>query len=150
MRTLATERKTIQENYEKGDAVLEMAVVLPLMLLIVAFILLIGPYPRVIIATDQASYDCAMSAAQSLSFSQGYSQGVTTAMNSFEAFDLPSDNATIQVFGNWGRGGQVGCTISYEMPLGLFPMAQVVNVPSTISHTTVLPVQYYKSDWRGE
>jgi hypothetical protein len=131
-----------EKRLEQGDAILELAAILPLMMLIIAFVLLIGPYPRVIIATNQASYDCAMAAAQSLDMSQGYTQGVLVA-----AFSLDYSNVSVRVFGDWNRGGQVGCTISYEMPLEAFPMIRVVNVPSSIEHTTVLPVQYYKSEW---
>ena len=135
------------KRLEQGDAILELAAILPLMMLIIAFVLLIGPYPRVIIATNQASYDCAMAAAQSLDMSQGYTQGVLVAAQSFDAFSLDYSNVSVRVFGDWNRGGQVGCTISYEMPLEAFPMIRVVNVPSSIEHTTVLPVQYYKSEW---
>ena len=135
------------KRLEQGDAILELAAILPLMLLIIAFVLLIGPYPRVIIATNQASYDCAMAAAQSLDMSQGYIQGVLVAAQSFDAFGLDYSNVSVQVFGDWNRGGQVGCTIAYEMPLGAFPMVRVVNVPSSIEHSTILPVQYYKSEW---
>jgi hypothetical protein len=136
-----------EKTLEQGDAILELAAILPLMLLIIAFVLLIGPYPRVIIATNQASYDCAMAGAQSLDMAQGYTQGVLVAAQSFDAFGLDYSNVSVQVFGDWNRGGQVGCTIAYKMPLDTFPMTQVVNVPDSIEHTTVLPVQYYKSEW---
>ncbi|MDY6868994.1 MAG: hypothetical protein SVT56_14020, partial [Chloroflexota bacterium] len=78
----------VEKTLEQGDAILELAAILPLMLLIIAFVLLIGPYPRVIIATNQASYDCAMAAAQSLDMAQGYTQGVLVAAQSFDAFGL--------------------------------------------------------------
>jgi hypothetical protein len=142
--------RRVLKKFEQGDSVLELAAVLPMMLLIVAFILLIAPYPRVIIATNQASYDCAMSAAQSLDLAQGYTQGVVVASQSFDAFDLDWENASIQVFGDWSRGGQVGCTVAYRMPLGAFPLVQVANVPDTVEHTTVVPAQYYKSEWTGD
>jgi len=136
-----------REDLEKGDAVLEMAAVVPAMLLIVAFILLIGPYIRVQIATDQAAYDCAMAAAQSLDAGQGQMQGAATAQSSFQTFDLRTASMSVRVFGSWERDGQVGCSVSYSMPLGAFPFVRVANVPGVVTNTTVLPVQFFKSEW---
>lgn len=132
---------------ERGDALLEMALVVPVMLLIVAFILLVGPYIRVSIAADQASYDCAMAAAQSLNASQGYTQGYVTALKSFDSFDLGSSAVEVAISGSWERGGQVICTVSYTMPLGAFPMLQVLAIPESVSDMTILPVQLFKSEW---
>lgn len=115
--------------------------------IILAFILLIGPYPRIKIATQQAAYDCAMSAAQSLDAVQGYTQGVITAQKSFARFGLPMDNLEFAVVGSWERGDYVQCTVSYNVPLGNFPMAVVTNMPGVVTGKAVLPVQYYKSTW---
>ena len=140
----------MKRKIEQGGSLLELAMILPIALLILMFILLVGPFMRIVIATDQASYDCAIAAAQSLNATQGYAQGVTTAQNSFNTFGLPEKHLDIQVWGSWERGGQVGCSVAYDVPSSMLPLSRVANVSDQIVNTTVVPAQYYKSEWTGD
>lgn len=97
---------------------------------------------------QQAANDCAMSAAQTISAAQGFTQGVTAAKASFNTFNL-SGNADISMRGSWERGGRVTCSVTYTVPFGNFPMKVAIQLPDQVSHEVTLPVQYYKSDWVG-
>ena len=133
---------------ERGSAVLEMAVILPLATILLSAILTLGPYVHIGIAVRQAAYDCAVSAAQSLDPAQGHNQGLAAARESFSAFRLSHANASFSLSGSWERGGSVACSVSYSVPTSAFPMERVVNMPEAISATVQLPVQAFKSEWR--
>jgi Flp pilus assembly protein TadG len=133
---------------ERGSAVLEMAVILPLATILLSAILTLGPYVHIGIAVRQAAYDCAVSAAQSLDPAQGHNQGLAAAQESFSAFRLSHANASFSLSGSWERGGSVACAVSYSVPTSAFPMERVVNMPEAISATVQLPVQAFKSEWR--
>jgi hypothetical protein len=107
-----------------------------------------GPFIHMKIAVQQSAYDCALSAAQSLDRKQGYMQGVVAAQESFAAFGLPYENLGINILGNWERGGQVVCSVSFNIPKANFPMAIIVPLPDAITASTVLPAQQWKSLWR--
>jgi hypothetical protein len=94
---------------ERGSAVLEMAVILPLATILLSAILTLGPYVHIGIAVRQAAYDCAVSAAQSLDPAQGHNQGLAAARESFSAFRLSYANASFSLSGSWERGGSVAC-----------------------------------------
>lgn len=140
--------KAISKTYEKGSAVLEMAVILPLAAILLSAVLMMGPYVHIGIAARQAAYDCAVSAAQSLDETQGYFQGLAAAQASFAAFRLNPGGAGYSLSGVWERGGAVACTVSYRVPVGAFPLKVVVNLPETVSARVRLPVQAFKSEWR--
>jgi Flp pilus assembly protein TadG len=140
--------KIILPKRERGSAVLEMAVILPLAAILLSGILTLGPYVHIGIAVRQAAYDCAVSAAQSLDPAQGYYQGLEAAQESFSAFRLNHANASFSLYGSWERSGSVACSVSYSVPTSDFPMKRVVNMPETISASVQLPVQTFKSEWR--
>jgi len=131
-----------------GQAVLEMAVVIPLLALLLAAAIAFGPMIYVRLAVQQAAYDCALSAAQSLDGSRGSSQGMQSARQSFTMFNLQPGRADIRVYGDWERGGTVSCDVSYHIAAGAFPFHGLVPVPDTISHSLELPVQANKSRWK--
>jgi len=127
---------------------MEMAVILPLLAILASAIITAGPYVRIAIATQQAAYDCAISAAQSLNAEQGYMQGAVAVRQSFETFGLNIGNSTTRVFGNWNRGSNVMCEVSYHVPLGNLPLTQILAMPSTVKYSVTLPAQYFKSKWK--
>jgi hypothetical protein len=133
---------------EPGQAILEMAVVLPFLALILAAAFAFGPLAYIHIATQQATYDCALAAAQSLNAAQGHFQGDFTARQSLAAFNLDPGRAAIRVAGDWRRGGIVRCETVYQVPTGAFPFHGLVSLPSSIDYTVSLPPQALKSEWR--
>lgn len=149
-RTKPSERKSCvikRSKFERGSSFLEFATILPIVAIISTSIIIIGGLIHMRIATYQAAYDCAFSAAQSLDNAQGYIQGVFAAQESFSSFGLPYGNADISVRGEWGRGGQIVCTIVYHIPVDAIPFGSVGPVPESFESNVTLPTQQYKSIW---
>lgn len=133
---------------QKGQAVLEMVVVIPFLALLVAAALAFGPLIYIRLATQQAAYDCAIAASQSLDAARGIQQGLFAANESFGAFNLNNDRARVQVYGSWERSGIITCSISYSVPTGAFPFHGLITLPSQINHVVSVPPQSIKSQWR--
>jgi hypothetical protein len=107
---------------ERGSAVLEMAALLPLAAILLATVIGLGPYAHIGIAVQQAAYDCAVAAAQSLDSSQGYLEGSLAARESFSSFRLDPGQAEYALSGSWARGGEIACTVGYRIPSGAMPL----------------------------
>lgn len=133
---------------ESGQAVLEMVVVLPFLALLVAAALAFGPLIYMRLATQQAAYDCAVAAAQSLDAARGIQQGIFAATESFGAFNLNTGRANVQVYGSWQRSGMITCSVSYSVPTGAFPFHGLISIPSHIDHDVSIPPQSIKSLWQ--
>jgi Flp pilus assembly protein TadG len=138
----------ITPHYQKGQAVLEMIVVIPFLALLVAAALAFGPLIYMRLAIQQAAYDCAVAAAQSLDAARGMQQGLFAANESFGTFNLNSDRANVQVYGSWDRSGVITCSITYSVPTGAFPFHGLISLPSNINHIVSVPPQTIKSQWR--
>ena len=133
---------------EKGQSILELAIVLPILALLLGAVIALGPLVYMHIATQQASYDCAIAAAQSLDAAQGYAQGLYAAQASFGAFNLTPARADISVRGDWERNGMIVCEIAYRVPTGAFPFHAVISLPSEVRYSVSLPPHAFKSEWR--
>ncbi len=133
---------------EEGQAILELAIVLPILALILGGVIALGPLIYMHIATQQAAYDCAISAAQSLDAVQGYTQGVFAAEASFGAFNLNPGRAGISVRGDWERDGMVACEIIYDVPTEAFPFHAVLSPPAAVQYSVAVPPHAFKSVWR--
>jgi Flp pilus assembly protein TadG len=125
-----------------------LAIVLPIMALLLGAVVALGPLVYMHIATQQASYDCALAAAQSLDAAQGYMQGLHAAQSSFGAFNLKPARADISVRGDWERNGMVICEIVYSVPTEAFPFHAVMSPPSTVRYLVSVPPHAFKSAWR--
>ena len=133
---------------ERGQSILELAIVLPILALLLGAVIALGPLVYMHIATQQASYDCAVAAAQSLDAAQGYAQGLYAAQASFGAFNLTPARADISVRGDWERNGMIVCEIAYRVPTGAFPFHAVISPPSEVRYSVSLPPHAFKSEWR--
>jgi Flp pilus assembly protein TadG len=133
---------------ERGQSILELAIVLPILALLLGAVIALGPLVYMNIATQQASYDCAIAAAQSLDAAQGYAQGLYAAQASFGAFNLTPARADISVRGDWERNGMVVCEIAYRVPTGAFPFHAVLSPPSEVRYSVSVPLHAFKSEWR--
>lgn len=135
-------------RHEEGQAILEMAIVIPLLALLLATVVAFGPLIHMKLATQQAAYDCALAAAQSLDAQQGAFQGRQAAEQSFAAFNLKRGGMAVQVQGDWSRVGNISCSVVYQIPTGAYPFHGIVSLPSSVSHFVTLPPQTLKSEWR--
>jgi Flp pilus assembly protein TadG len=133
---------------QRGQSIIELAVALPILAVIAAAAIGLGPLVMMHIAVQQASYDCALAAAQSLDDSQGYQQGLAAAEASFRNFNVTPARASIYVNGNWERGGDVVCAVRYQVPVDAFPFQRLIALPDALQYSVYLPTQALKSEWR--
>ena len=121
---------------------------LPILAVILGAVVALGPLVYMHLATQQAAYDCAISAAQSLDAEQGYAQGLYAAQASFGAFNLNPARADISVRGSWERNGMVVCEIAFRVPTEAFPFHAVLDPPSLVRYTVAVPPHAFKSVWK--
>jgi len=106
-----------------GQAYIELIMVLPIVLILLAGVLFFGRVLYLKIALDMASYDGARAAVEALEEGAGISQGVIAAQNTLAGFHVNWAAAQIEVVpvGPWQRGAQVYCRIGFNLDVSDVP-----------------------------
>ena len=137
---------------EAGQAYIELVMVLPLFLIVIAALIFFGRLLYVKIALDMASYDACRAAVEALRPGDGVAQGMTAAQETLAGFHLNPGGASIAIVpaGAWDRGMPVRCMASYDLFVGDIPsvsaFASGTRLP--IQSTTWSRVELWRSDWR--
>ena len=139
-----------KKTKERGSALMEMTVIIPLCGIILSGILTFGAFIHISFATRQSAFDCAMMAAQSLSTKQGQIQGVESGKMAFNSFGMGSGGSNVALTGKWDRNGAVECAVTYAIPVGNMPVKVIAPIPSSYTYTVILPVQVWKSEWERD
>src|SRR5512146_2825406 len=102
---------------DNGQALVELALVLPLFLLLIGGALWFGPQAYAKLASDAISYDCATAASQSLDAALGMKQGRVAAYETGSGFRIPRANVDITVIppARWDRGQPVACVVGVKV-----------------------------------
>ena len=136
---------------ESGQAYVELVMVLPLFLIVIAALIFFGRVLYVKIALDMASYDACRAAVEALQASDGIAQGITAGRQTLAGFYLNASAASIAVSpaGGWARGTPVQCTVAYDLLVGDIPgaasFASGRGIPT--QSTTWSRVELWRSDW---
>ena len=138
--------KRIHQRSERGQAAIEMAIVLPFLAIVLIGVLMLGPWLIAQMAITIAANDCATAASQTLSAEQGRFQGISAANSTLAAYRL-RNTADIVIAGTWERGSPVICTIGYTVA-GVDGLARVISLDPRIVYSVALPAQAFKSVWR--
>ena len=139
-------------SLDSGQAYIELVMVLPLFLIVIAGLIFFGRVLYVKIALDMASYDACRAAVEALRPSDGISQGIVAGQQTLAGFDLNAAGATVSISpaGEWTRGTPIQCIARYDLFVGDIPgVASIANgsgVP--IQSTTWSRVELWRSDWR--
>ncbi len=133
---------------ESGQAAVEMALTIMLLIIFFGGVMTIGPIVYTHLAILTVSNDCATAAAQTLDAEQGHYQGVAAAQESLAGFRLRQGAASVNVAGTWERGTPVTCTVGYDVDLSGIPAASVFTASPHVEYAVVLPAQDFKSAWR--
>jgi hypothetical protein len=121
-----TKRLTCCERrLERGQASVELVMVLPLVVVMIVGLLVLGRLLYVHLAILTAANDCATSAAQATHFDQMMSQGFGARQNSLATFQVSQSVTTGGIYS------------------AIFAGQRFFSVEYTIH----LPWQPYKSDW---
>ncbi len=139
-------------NGEKGQAYIELVMVLPLFLIVIAALIFFGRVLYVKIALDMASYDACRAAVEALRRGDGVSQGSIAGRETLKGFFLnpAAANITVSSAGGWARGTPVQCVATYDLFVGDIPslssFASGSGVP--LQSSTWSRVELWRSDWR--
>ncbi len=137
---------------ERGQAYVELVMVLPLFLIILTALIFFGRVLYVKIALDMVSYDACRAAVEALRPGDGIAQGMTAGRQTLAGFYLNPEAAHLAVApaGGWARGTPVQCRATYDLFVGDVPGAASFaggsGVP--IQSTTWSRVELWRSDWR--
>ncbi len=71
-----------------GQAALELAIILPVLIILLAGVMLLGPLVYTNLAVSTAAGDCVTAAAQTLDPQQGRFQGIAAAQESLAGFRI--------------------------------------------------------------
>ncbi len=133
---------------EIGQAALEFALGLMVLIVILAGIMTIGPLTYANIGVHTAASDCAFAAAQSLNAEQARFQGISAAQETLGSYSLNASGAAINVMSDFKRGAPVVCQVAYDLDLGQIPLVGMLNPETHIVSRVILPAQAFKSTWK--
>jgi len=130
---------------------IEMALVLPLFIILAAGVLYFGKVLYAYIAADMAAYDCVRTAAEALHAGSGQMQGRTAAIDTVRGFYMSGVTPRVTVYApnGWKRGRDVRCRVGYTVSLAGMPLIGMLNVSQKIhvQSDTALRIEQYKSRW---
>lgn len=137
-----------------GQAYIELVMVLPLFLIVIAALIFFGRVLYVKIALDMASYDACRAAVEALRPGDGVSQGMIAGRETLRGFYLNPAGANITISpagrGAWTRGTPVQCGAAYDLFVGDIPGVSGFAASSgmPLQSTTWSRVELWRSDWR--
>jgi len=134
---------------EAGQGSVELLLLIPGVLVLLAGILYFGRLLYCDIATQMAAYDGARAAVETLDGGRGPHQGRVAAHVTLAGWLLDPDSAQVAVEHEpWARGTDVRCTVRYRVPVGSIPLGRVLfGDDPVVSSTVALRVERFKSRW---
>ena len=133
---------------ERGAAATEFVLILPILLVIIAGIMGFGQLLYTKLALEGAAWSGARHAVATLDQTRGVKQAYLGARYAIDGFGLNADKAqaTITVWGQWGRGVQTRARVCYKVQSPPVPFGEIFT-PQQICGTQTLPVYKWKSKW---
>jgi Flp pilus assembly protein TadG len=130
----------------QGQALVEAALVLPLLLILALGVVGVGRVVQAQIAVHAVSRETARAAAQANSASEAVSRGVARGQVVASGYQLTNGSLQLSVDpGPFARGGQVLVVTRYEVALGDLPLLGWLGVSVTSQHTE--RIDPYRSRW---
>ncbi len=135
-----------KNSREHGQAGAELALVLPLIVVMIVGMLVLGRLFYTHLALITATNDCVTAAAQAVRADSAYAQGNAARAQSLSTYTVPQDNP-----GGLAFSSDATCQTGYTLrDLFFFQGGGTWNpVVFTIHYEYSLPRQAYKSDWIG-
>ncbi len=137
--------QSLRRGHERGQASVELVMVLPLLVLMILGLLVLGRMLYIHLALITATNDCATAAAQAVRSDQAYVQGNAARSQSLATFAVPQENPGGLAFSN-----DATCQTGYTAEPEWFFWGGGTWHPQvfTIYYEFSQPRQPYKSDWR--
>jgi uncharacterized protein (UPF0333 family) len=136
---------------ERGQAAVEMAVVLPVFIVILLGVIAFGRLVYTHLAVMTATNDCVTAAAQATNLSQAVTQGFTARETSLSTYAVSQRVTVGGQISYSGLDRPVSCQVGYPLEqdyLGEYNGVIFLDPKLfTLEYTFQLPAQPYKSNW---
>jgi len=136
---------------ERGQSVIELVLILPLLVAIFAILVFFGRVLYVRLAVEQASFDGARAAIESLNAGRGPDQGYATAYATLQGWRLSPGHGAVRLYYNdWDRGTGLTCRVGYKVRVSDIPLVGWFYSGGggvRVQAATTLRVEQYKSRW---
>jgi Flp pilus assembly protein TadG len=121
---------------ESGQALVEAALVLPVLLVLVFGVVMAGRVVHAKIAVQAAAREGSRTLATAPSEEQGLTDANDAARSAADGYGLPADGVAVQLESNgFERGGTVTATVSFDVGLGGLPLLDAVDITVSSSHS---------------
>lgn len=129
---------------ESGQAMVEAAIAVPVLLLLVFGVVAIGRITDAKVAVQAAAREASRTLAVAPSEEQGMNDALDAGHAAALGYGLAEERLTIDVDANgFVRGGEVSADVSYSVPLSDLPLLSFFEVEVNASHTE--QVELYRS-----
>ena len=139
------------ENGERGQAYVEILVILPLYVVLIVGAMYFGRAWYAKIAAEMASYSGTRTAIEAMGEPRGTWQGIIAARQTLAGFYLDPSHADVRVvpLDVWGRGQAVRCDVRYRVDLSGLPLIDWISADPVLPvwARSVGQVEAYKSEW---
>lgn len=120
---------------ESGQALVEAAIVLPVLLVLAFGVVMAGRVAHAKIAVQAAAREAGRELATAPSEEQGLADADVAARSAADGYGLAADGLTVDLESNgFERGGTVTATVSYDVGLGGLPLIDALDVTVSSSH----------------
>jgi len=121
---------------ESGQALIEAALVIPVLLLLVFGVVMAGRISHAKIGVQAAAREAAREVATAPSELEGLTAGHETARSVADGYGMSQERLSVEVDANgFERGGTATATVIYNVGLGDLPLLGRVEVAVSSSHT---------------
>jgi Flp pilus assembly protein TadG len=121
---------------ESGQALVEAAIVLPVLLTLVFGVVMAGRVVHAKIAVQAAAREASRTLATAPSEEQGLTDANDAARAAANGYGLSGDGLSVDLDANgFERGGTVTATVGYSVGLGGLPLFGAVDIDVSSSHS---------------
>ena len=131
---------------QAGQALVELALVAPLLLFLAFFVLAVGRIAQAHMAVSAVADEAALTAASASTADAAVVSGLRRGQQVASGYGLTSSAMDLSVDARaFGRGGQVRATARYMVLLQDLPLLGWAQIP--VESTHVAPIDAYRSVW---
>jgi Flp pilus assembly protein TadG len=129
---------------ESGQALVEAALVIPVVLLLVFGVVMAGRLTHAKVAVQAAAREAARTLAAAPSEQQGIGDALAAGRSVAEGYGLLGGSLTVNVQSNgFERGGTATAEVTYQVPLTDLPLLNLLDI--TVSSTHSERIDFYRS-----
>jgi Flp pilus assembly protein TadG len=135
LRRLQSSRRDWVDD-ESGQALVEAALVLPVILLVVFGVVMAGRVTHAKVAVQASAREASRALATAASESQGLTDAVEAGRSTAEGYGLGSERLSVDASSNgFERGGTASAEVTYRVPLAGLPLLNQVDISVSSTHT---------------